>query len=249
MFLINPYIYGSVALDTDAQAFITVASITDPTQQSAINQLVLDLKSASIWTKMYQFMPFCWNDATKNQYDLMLNQNVLFSGGITHASGYIQGNGTNGYVDTQINPTTKPLDSIGHSYFSNTESQENIYMGAYDGKYFTTYPRNTTNESRIIINSGGSITQVTNTSSLGYYSFNRTASNVLNLYKNGLSLISGSVASTSQPNLNLHFLKANGISTYSARQYNCYALHQGLNATESLALYNAITTFKTTLGI
>ena len=134
MFLINPYILQSSALDVDAQAFITAASITDATEKSAINQLVLDLKSASIWSKMYQFMPFCFNDATKNQYDLTLNQNVLFSGGITHASGYIQGNGTNGYVDTQINPSaTLSLNSTGVSYFSNNDTQENIYHGIIAG--------------------------------------------------------------------------------------------------------------------
>jgi len=43
------------SVDPDAQAFITAASITDPTQQSAINQLVLDLKGYSIWTKMKAF--------------------------------------------------------------------------------------------------------------------------------------------------------------------------------------------------
>jgi hypothetical protein len=39
------------AFDPDAQAFITAAAITDPTQQAAINTLVVDLKGYSIWTK------------------------------------------------------------------------------------------------------------------------------------------------------------------------------------------------------
>ncbi len=41
-------ISGLPTTDPDAQAFITAASITDPTQQSAINQLVVDLKGYSI---------------------------------------------------------------------------------------------------------------------------------------------------------------------------------------------------------
>ncbi len=36
-------------IDSDAQAFITAASITDATQQSAINTLVTDLKGYEIW--------------------------------------------------------------------------------------------------------------------------------------------------------------------------------------------------------
>ena len=253
MFLINPYILQNSALDADAQAFITAASITDTTEKSAINQLVLDLKSASIWSKMYQFMPFCFNDATKNQYDLMLNQNVVFSGGITHASGYIQGNGTNGYVDTQINPSVSLLlDSSGVSYFSNNDTQENIYHGVIaGGNYFATYPRNTTNNFRGIINSAATASgwQGSNTNSLGYFTFNRTSSSVLGTYKDGSLLPQGTDPSSALPNGNLYFLRANGLTSYSARQYNCYALHQGLDATESLALYNAVTTFKTTLGI
>ena len=39
-------------VDPDAQAFITAASITDPTQQAAINTLVVDLKGYNIWSKM-----------------------------------------------------------------------------------------------------------------------------------------------------------------------------------------------------
>jgi hypothetical protein len=38
-----------VAFDPDAQGFITAAGITGETQQAALNQLVLDLKSGSVW--------------------------------------------------------------------------------------------------------------------------------------------------------------------------------------------------------
>ena len=41
--IINPYQFG-VAIDPDAQAFLTATAITDATITSAINQLVIDLK-------------------------------------------------------------------------------------------------------------------------------------------------------------------------------------------------------------
>jgi len=47
--------YVSSGVDTDAQAFITAASITDSTQQSAINTLVTQLKTYGIWTKRSHF--------------------------------------------------------------------------------------------------------------------------------------------------------------------------------------------------
>jgi hypothetical protein len=49
---------GLSAVDADALAFITAAGITDATQQSAINQLVITLKGLSIWTKMKAIYPF-----------------------------------------------------------------------------------------------------------------------------------------------------------------------------------------------
>jgi hypothetical protein len=49
---------GGGGVDPDAQAFITAAAITDPTQQAAINTLVVDLKGYSIWSKMKALYPF-----------------------------------------------------------------------------------------------------------------------------------------------------------------------------------------------
>ena len=40
--IINPYQFG-VAIDADAQAFLTATGITDATITSAINQLLTDL--------------------------------------------------------------------------------------------------------------------------------------------------------------------------------------------------------------
>jgi hypothetical protein len=47
--IINPYSFG-VAYDPDAQAFFTASGLTGATNLNAVNQLVLDLKAASIWT-------------------------------------------------------------------------------------------------------------------------------------------------------------------------------------------------------
>ena len=61
------FINGYIA---DAQAFITAASITDPTQQSAINQLVVDLKGYGVWTKMQAIYPFVGGTSTSTSYNL-----------------------------------------------------------------------------------------------------------------------------------------------------------------------------------
>jgi hypothetical protein len=47
----------SFTYDPDAYSFITAASITSQMQQSAVNQLVLDLKSYGLWSKMLAIYP------------------------------------------------------------------------------------------------------------------------------------------------------------------------------------------------
>jgi hypothetical protein len=56
--------------DVDALAFIAAASITDSTQQSAIDTLVKSLKSANIWTKMKALYPFVGGTATTHKFNL-----------------------------------------------------------------------------------------------------------------------------------------------------------------------------------
>ncbi len=98
--------------DADAQAFITAASITDPTQQSAINQLVVDLKGYSIWTKMKAIYPFCGSTASQHKWnlkdprDLDVAFRLVFSGGWTHSSTGALPNGTNAIADTKLNASS-----------------------------------------------------------------------------------------------------------------------------------------------
>ena len=63
-------ISGLPTTDPDAQAFITAAAITDPTQQAAINTLVVDLKGYSIWTKMKALYPFVGGTASAHKFNL-----------------------------------------------------------------------------------------------------------------------------------------------------------------------------------
>ena len=52
--------------DADAQAFITAAAITNANQQTAINTLVVSLKSYGLWTKMKAIYPFVGGSASSH---------------------------------------------------------------------------------------------------------------------------------------------------------------------------------------
>jgi len=93
---------GAAAFDADAQAFFTAASITDSTQKSAVNQLVLDLKSYNIWTKIKALYPIVGGSASSHAVNLKTpgTYNLTFATGVTHSSTGMTGNGTSGYANT-----------------------------------------------------------------------------------------------------------------------------------------------------
>ena len=100
---------GSV--DPDAQAFITAAGITDSTQQSAIDNLVIGLKANNLWTKMKAIYPFVGGTATTHKWnlkdprDLDAAFRLAFTGAWIHSSNGIQGNSFNCYVETYLDPS------------------------------------------------------------------------------------------------------------------------------------------------
>ena len=60
---------GGGGTDPDAQAFITATGISG-TNATATNQLVLDLKSANIWTKMKAVYPMVGGTSTTCKFNL-----------------------------------------------------------------------------------------------------------------------------------------------------------------------------------
>ena len=102
----------SPVYDPDAQAFITAVGLTDNTQKSAINQLVLDFKTAGTWGLMLGIYPFIGGSAVTHKWNLRdprdtdASYRLTFSGGWTHSSTGAFSNGTNAYANTFINPST-----------------------------------------------------------------------------------------------------------------------------------------------
>ena len=140
--IINPYVFAG-GFDPDAQAFITAAGLTNPTQQNAINTLVVSMKGFGIWTKMKAIYPFIGGTATthkfnlKNPADTNAAFRLVFNGGVTHTSNGIQGNKINGYADTFLVPDTvfSVANNVHISIYSrtNTTTLGEIDMGGYNG--------------------------------------------------------------------------------------------------------------------
>lgn len=264
--IINPYLFG-VALDPDAQAFITAAGITDATQKTAINTLVVDMKGYGIWTKMKAIYPFVGGTASTHKWNLKnpLDTNaafrLVFNGGWTHSITGALPNGTNGYANTFLNTTTNlALNSAHLSYYSrlNTASTSIVDIGSLKSS-----PDSYTN---ININSFGNgfsgrlnsqvDNNTPNTDSRGFYLVYRTASNVIKLQKNSSILVNGTTASNATSLANIFIAAANfwGTGTTDTPQYfsnrECAfaSIGDGLTTTEAANFYLAVNAFQVALS-
>lgn len=103
---------GGPTYDSDTQAFLTATGITDPTQAGALDTLVLALKSASVWTKMFAIYPFVGGSATKHKFnlkdprDLDAAFRIVWNGTLTHDANGVTSDGSSGYGDTKLQPSS-----------------------------------------------------------------------------------------------------------------------------------------------
>lgn len=263
MFLVNPYIFasGGPALDPDADAFITAATITDPTQQSAVNQLVLDMKTANIWTKMKAVYPFVGGTATTHKWnlkdprDLDAAFRLTFSGGWTHSSTGALPNGTNGYADTYFNTDDTPstgLQSFGvytrtsPTFAVNTiEVPTGLRGGIYWIRILSTAPTLTNfrsgSRSENINGVTGLIAQSRSSLTSWYGVNNSTITTLTNLSSTIATETTYTFALGAYKNLAL-------IENFSTQQLAFAFYGEPLLTTEMSNFYTAIQTFQTTLG-
>ena len=257
--IINSYIYG-VGYDPDAQLFITATGISG-TNATAINQLVLDLKAANIWTKFKAIYPMVGGTPTSHKFNLKnpLDTNAAFRlsfvGGGTHSSNGYQPNGINAYADTFLVPGPNLLVNSTHlSYYSRTTSNGlEVEIGCRDLSLNTALLEiRTSGITYGALNSLATYTSFTDSDSKGMYTLNRTASNVVKIFKNNIVGVSGTTASTSAPITYPITIGAfNGAGTtqyYSAKQCAFASIGDGLTDAEVTSYYTAVQAYNTTLA-
>lgn len=250
---------SSAGFDPDAQSFLTRANITDPTQQAAVNQLALSLKSAGIWSKMVALYPFVGGSASSHAQNLVSSSfTVTWSGTITHDSNGVKGNGTTGFGDTGLIPSVAGLQlnsTHASAYINLAETVLGAQSGGTDGL---------AQSFQLAINLGpgtafwdcyGTTTgRVTGAASgtTGFYLGSRNASNSNAIYRNGASFLSNATASeTLNSTLSVYLLARNlsGSATlFSDGRQALNSLGLGLSAAEVTSFNTAVQAFETTLG-
>ena len=258
--IINPYVFG---FDPDAQAFITAAGITDNTQKTAINTLVLSLKANSIWTKMRAIYPFVGGTATthkfnlKNPADTNAAFRLVFFGGWTHTTNGVQGNGTNTYADTFFIPSTQysVIDNAALSVYSrtnivqgaceigcfngsNSALQINVATTAFPPQQTGTYMNNVT-ESKFA-----------DTDSRGFYIASRTGTTVT-MFENSTLKVTQTTTALARPNVKIYVGAQNNAGAAnipSSKQLAFASIGDALTNTEAANFYTAVQAFQTSLG-
>jgi hypothetical protein len=254
-------------VDPNAAAFILAAGITNPTQQAAINTMVVELKSASLYTKMIALYPFVGGSATSHKFNLInpLDTNaanrIVFNGGFTHDINGINPNGINAFCETFISGAQLTNNSTSWSFYSRTnETNDNIDIGGANGSGVGLYCFT----KRTIVN-GGMISYLyelprievpliaASTKLIG-------ASRISNIsqksYRDGSVIGINIVANTFNittmtTNIVLCAYRAAAAGTpilHSSRNLAFAHIGLGLSDAEFLSLANIVNTFQTTLG-
>jgi len=252
-------------LDPDAQAFITAAAITDPTQQAAINTLVVDLKGCGAWTKIKCYYPFCGGSASSHKFnlkdprDLDVAFRIIFYGGWTHSSNGATPNGTNAYADTRLFPFSILTDNISLGYYSRTNVNATsttcdigVTSGPSGPDYLFLFPR-LNNVSWYSILESGTYTQVADTNSAAFYIATRNGTTVKG-FKNGTNVITRTGVAV-QPRTNapiylgaINLANTVGASWFSSRQSASAIISEAFTDTEATNVSTAVQAFNTTLG-
>jgi len=260
--ILNSFIVPSSggSVDPDAQAFITAAVITDPTQQSAIDTLVVGLKADNLWNSMTAIYPMVGGTATqhkfnlKNPLDTDAAFRLVFNGGWTHSSTGALPNGVNAYADTKIIPSVNlSLNSTHVSYYSRTTSVSGYIFG--------------TNNVGIInrllwqIQGGTSYVGINfvsnnyfsyvNSNTLSLLLLNRTASNLSNAWQGGVKKATSPNPSSGLCTLPLYIGANNsdGVVGFPSNAQCAFStIGDGLTDTDATNLYTRVQAFQTTLG-
>jgi hypothetical protein len=252
--------------DADAQAYITAATITDTTQKNAVNQFTVDIKAASVWTKMKAIYPFLGGTATTHKWNLKDPQDtnaafrLVFTGGWTHSSTGALPNGTNGYADTFLNANTALQQfSHHHAFYHNTDNSGTGLRSMGGAQSVSSSNFRTTIESSGVtltyrdLGLTNTETPVTASSLKGFRASSRTANNNMFIVKaDGTSTTSTtSTATNALPALNCYLAAHNASgagANYAIMSIAFHSLGDGLSAAEGLSLRNAVVTYNTTLG-
>jgi len=250
--------------DADAYAFIAANGVTDPIIQDALNELVLELKAHSLWSKNHAIYPMVGGTAAahkfnlKNPLDTDAAFRLSFVGGWVHGATGATPNGTNAYADTFYTPSTNGVSvSSQHiSYYSRSNATGAYIdmgcggnaLGSGQGQLYIAV--NVSGTAYKAVNTSGN-TAATGVNAQAYFIASRTDSTFYRLHRNGVQIANDSAGANSVSNKKIYVgaRNANGTTDrYSARECGFATIGEGLSAAEAVTQNTIVQTFLTAIG-
>lgn len=255
------FYYGSTSSYTARTiAFVAATGISDLTIINALNTLDLALISGGIDSKMIALYPIVGGTATTHKYNFMDAQDtnaafrLTFNGGLTHSSTGILGNLGNGYIDTNCLHSNLNQDSTHISFYSRTSANiarfDMAVMNGASTSRLEIICRWTDNTMYYGANCG-ELSAGSPTNGAGLFVANRTASNVLNAWRNSTKLATSATVSVATTAFNVYILARNFngvVDLYSSREVAFATIGSGLTDADVANLYTAVQAFQTSLS-
>lgn len=255
-----PAYQNKLFADESLTLFARMAVEPSLARKRAIDGLITSLKSAGIWAKLDAFYSMAAHDQQaanlnwkSTSFTLLPTNSPVF----TTDRGYTGGGST--FLNTQCvlsTATQYQLNSAHLALWSRTN------VGIATALSIGARTTSTTNQAALFIRgatdlgharmnqdvnpAGGAVTD-----SRGFFVGSRQASGSQTLYRNGTVVHTAANVSTAKPAFAAYILGTNTGGAFSAgstRQYSIASIGAGLDATETLAYYNAINTYITAIG-
>jgi len=246
--------------DPDAQAFITATGISG-LNADAINTLVLDLKSNSLWNLLDAFYPFVGGTATSVKYNLKDPQD-------TNAAYRMSFNGSWTIDSNGVVPTSKSSSNYGDSFWNpfgtgGNRQNSHHYYRYINGVYNVTcdYAGVATPytimgacnqlewfDANSSVSLGGAVV-----GTAGYsQALSKNNATQVSFYRKlagGSWTTFGTIGSTAtQSSNNMYIGTVNGANFPEQMRYATLSYGQGLSHTQMANLDSIVTTFNTTLS-
>ncbi|MER8602802.1 hypothetical protein NKH48_03270 [Mesorhizobium sp. M1233] len=249
-----------------AEAQALFARFTTPptsARKTAINNLIVSLKAAGVWAKLDAFYVLAAADAQAARLNWKpapaFNLSVVGSPTFTADRGYA-GNGTTAYLDTGFDPAVAAgnysQNSAHLAVWNNTSRVQNstVALGVRNNaqtEFAALLPfTGTTTLARLNSAVGG--TPANNASSLGHFIANRSASNAVQIYKDGAAIGSNASASVSLLGGSIFIGGENrvgvGLLSGSTDQFGSDSIGGSLSAGEVAAYRAALLTYMQSVG-
>jgi len=238
-------------------AFIAATGISDTTIINALNTMDLSLISAGLDTKMKALYPFVGGTASTHKYNFMDARDLdaafrlTFSGGWTHSSTGILGNGTNSWAETYLNNSIVLTQNSTHlSLYSRTNNTTPIVDIANSSSIYNGAPSlfiNFSGSTYIQVNQN-SYSSIGDGDSLGMRIASRINSTTEKLYKNNSLLLTSLKISLAAPNGTMNLSKWYTGGYWSNREYAFCTIGDGLSDSEASTFYTITQTFQTSLS-